>query len=115
MAQWNQCQLLIVFHYLWSYISGGHVYPKEELYLPDYSVYHNLSSIGRDLIGLASKYPNYIQLDDTYKSRQNRPQIMLRISDFTSSANGMPSNPETHDRKVRMKLFVQDVEFISFH
>ena len=103
MAQWIQCQLFIVIHYTWSYISGGHVYPKQELYLPDYSVYHNLSSIGRDLMGLAAKYPGYIQLDDTYRSRQNRPQIMLRVSDFSS---GVSSSKETQGQKVRVSGWV---------
>ena len=79
------------------------MYPKQELYLPDYSVYHNLSSIGRDLIGLAAKYPNYIQLDDMYRSRQNRPQIMLRVSDFAGrEAQGQKVRRKKERKKERM-------------
>ncbi|XP_078589693.1 carboxypeptidase B1-like [Branchiostoma floridae x Branchiostoma japonicum] len=61
------------------------VKPVKEKYLPDYTVYHNLTQVGAHIQELAQKFPAYLRLDTSYRSRNGRPQYVLRVSNFSGS------------------------------
>ncbi len=63
----------------------GNVLPKKELYFPDYNVYHNLSRIQSHLQDIVDYNSNYMRLDNIYRSRQSKPQLLVRITNFTDS------------------------------
>ncbi|XP_064622834.1 carboxypeptidase O-like [Lineus longissimus] len=64
---------------------GGDVKPRKELYTPDYNVYHNLTRIETHLTEIVDRNSNYMRLDKIYRSKENRPQLLLRISNFSGS------------------------------
>ena len=64
---------------------GGDVKPQQELYFPDYNVYHNLSQIEKHIEQLAILFPNFIRLERMYQSREKRSQLLLRFTNFTDS------------------------------
>lgn len=64
---------------------GGNVNPRPELYLPNYKVYHNISSLQKELNKLISKFPNYLQLDHRYVSRKSISQFVLHLKNFSQS------------------------------
>ena len=61
------------------------VKPQHERFLPDYSVYHNLSRIQSHLVDIVNTHPNFMSIDYMYKSRENSPQMLLRLTNFTDS------------------------------
>lgn len=67
---------------------SGDVKPQKETQLPDYSVYHNVSHIQLSLLRLTNRAPGYIQLISSFRSREGRPQLLLRITNFTNSQLG---------------------------
>ncbi len=84
------------------YIRAGDVNPRQELYTPDYDIYHNVSYIGQHLRHIASKFPNYIRLDEAYLSRNKYPQYLLHVTNFT---NYPPSGSfKTSDTKAKVLL-----------
>ena len=86
---WKQSLAYLLLPVLLSYglqkARGGNVNPRKEIYLPDYTVYHNLSSVQKHMLDIVNRNPSYIKLDWTYKSRHNRPQLFMRITNFTDN------------------------------
>ena len=74
---------LIILHIFC--VVGGDVKPREELYIPDYKLYHNLSAIVRDITALSEQYPKYLGLDNSFKSRGGHSQLLLHLTNFTES------------------------------
>lgn len=70
---------------LYGYVISRDVLPQNEIYLPDYSVYHNYSTIKYQLANLVNNNPQFIKADWTYRSKQDRPQILLHVSNFTAA------------------------------
>lgn len=77
----TRCLLITVI--LVETIRSGDVRPKKETRLPDYSVYHNVSQIQLALLKLTNRAPGYIRLISSFLSREGRPQLLLRITNFT--------------------------------
>ncbi|XP_070578847.1 carboxypeptidase A4-like [Ptychodera flava] len=63
----------------------GDVKPKTEIYLPDYSYYHNMQRLGQHLEEIVSRNPYYLKLEKDYISRQGRPQYIIRMTNFSDS------------------------------
>lgn len=63
------------------------VKPQKEKYEPDYFVYHNLTTIVLDLYEVVHKYGRYIIYRDEFKSKAGRPQLVIRISNFTTGTS----------------------------
>ena len=83
---------------------GGDVKPKHEKYIPDYSVYHNLSMIQSHLLQIAQRNPNYIKIDWTYQSRDGRPQILLHIRNFTETSISTASHSTVQIPRTKILL-----------
>uniref|UniRef100_A0A0B6YQ37 Peptidase M14 domain-containing protein n=1 Tax=Arion vulgaris TaxID=1028688 RepID=A0A0B6YQ37_9EUPU len=56
---------------------------QKEIYEPDYSVYHNLTSIVSDLTEIINKYRNFIIASHEFKSKNGHTQFLIRLSNFT--------------------------------
>jgi hypothetical protein len=92
---------LIVWIALVPISSSRDVSPQRELYLPDYSVYHNLSSIQSELETIAYRNPKFVHIDWAYASRELRPQMVLRVSNFSShgwTSTASESMPRSHQK-----------------
>lgn len=70
------------------YVLAGDVKPREERYIPNYKVYHNVSYIGQHLRQIVSRYPGFIKLDEAYYSRNQVPQYLLQVTNFTNYPPG---------------------------
>lgn len=76
-------QIVILCYTLLYYsVTCVDVKPQREIYVPNYNVYHNLTRIDKEVEYL-SKFPNYVKVYTQHKSRQNRYQYLLHISNFT--------------------------------
>lgn len=76
-------QIVILCYTLLFYsVACVDVEPQKEIYVPNYNVYHNLTRIGKEVEYLL-KFPNYVKVYTHHKSRQNRQQYLLHISNFT--------------------------------
>ncbi|RUS84504.1 hypothetical protein EGW08_007743 [Elysia chlorotica] len=64
--------------------AGVDVQPQEERYEPDYTCYHNVSSIETELRLLSMRHAGFIQLNNDYRSRAGHSQLVLRMSNFSS-------------------------------
>ena len=62
---------------------AGDVKPQRENYTPDYAIYHNVSRILSHLQTIANRFQKYVHLDLSFRSRLQRPQPVLRITNFT--------------------------------
>ena len=85
-------------------INAGDVKPKREIYVPNYNIYHNLSNIQSHLEAIAAVHPNYIQLDPVYKSRYNRPQMLVRVTNYSDSTRGLLGSDTISVPKVKVLL-----------
>lgn len=73
------------FHILFLETIGGDVKPRPELYIPNYKIYHNLSSLNKEIKRLTTRNPNYIHLSETYVSRNKASQLVLHLKNFSQS------------------------------
>ena len=62
---------------------AGNVEPREEIYLPNYQIYHNFSTITRDITAIAKQYPSFIKLDNSFTSRSGHSQLLLHVTNST--------------------------------
>ncbi|CAG5114649.1 unnamed protein product [Candidula unifasciata] len=61
---------------------------QKENYTPDYSFYHNVTSIVSHMTKIVNKYGKYINLKDEFRSKAGHSQLVIRISNFTSEKSG---------------------------
>ena len=59
------------------------VKPQTELYLPNYDIYHNLTSLERRVEEFAEKFPSFVHLDHSFRSRLGRSQMLLHVTNFS--------------------------------
>ena len=85
-------------------VNAGDVRPKQEIYIPNYKIYHNLSTIQKHLEAISAMYPNFIQLDPMYKSRNNRPQMLVRVTNYSDSTRSLLESNTTPVPKVKIPL-----------
>ena len=76
------CLLIIVTVVKWIHVTAFDVLPQKELYTPDYTVYHNLSTISSELAKIVASNPQYVQHFKEYTSRQGRLQHVIHVSNF---------------------------------
>lgn len=57
---------------------------QREIYEPDYTVYHNVTSIVSEMTDIVNKYGKYIIRSDEFRSKSGHSQLLIRISNFTS-------------------------------
>ncbi|GFS24783.1 carboxypeptidase A1-like [Elysia marginata] len=69
---------------LFTQIAGVDVQPQKEKYEPNYTYYHNVSSIESVFRSLVAKHSDFIQLNNDYKSSGGRSQLVLRMTNFSS-------------------------------
>lgn len=103
--------LIVSLFLLFSSIQGIDVKPQKELYVPNYKFYHNLKLID-DEIQYLLKFPNYVKLYSQYRSRQNRPQYLLHICNFTEIRRKKPQILFSYGEHAREFLPVESA--ISF-
>lgn len=77
--------VLISFAMCASVCAARDVHAQKELYTPDYSIYHNLSTIQNHVFKIVEKNKKYMKLIKDYKSRENIPQLLLHITNFEGS------------------------------
>ena len=96
------------------FLLGVDVKPQKERYLPDYKKYHNLSSLEKELRQLVNRNSNYMRLDyEGFKSRQQRSQLVLHLSNFTGrSFNQISSYQEVPRIKVLFSYGEHAREFL---
>ena len=58
------------------------VLPQKEKYIPDYSVYQNLSSINAEVVKIVNKNPSYIRYLKEYSSKKGQTQNVIYASNF---------------------------------
>ncbi|XP_076350829.1 carboxypeptidase A2-like isoform X3 [Tachypleus tridentatus] len=89
----EKCMLFVMMCFSWA-IGISNTALRNEKYLPDYNVYHNLSKIYSEISDIVERNPSYMQLDNTYVSRHGRSQLLLHIANFSDSheptENGQP-------------------------
>lgn len=99
------CLTLTVLCCILGAVYSRDVQPQKETYVPDYDVYHNLSQIQKHLFSIVQHNPNYLKLDWSYTSREKRPQLLLRMTNFTDGkSHGTLANLEPGVGKVRILL-----------
>lgn len=77
--------ILSSFFSLFLQTFGGDVEPRPELYIPNYKIYHNLSSLNKEITRLVAQNPNYIHLNEKYLSRNKASQFVLHLKNFSQS------------------------------
>ncbi|PIK33128.1 putative carboxypeptidase A1 isoform X1 [Apostichopus japonicus] len=77
--------ILSSFFSLFLQTFGGDVKPRPELYIPNYKIYHNLSSLNKEITRLVAQNPNYIHLNEKYLSRNKASQFVLHLKNFSQS------------------------------
>lgn len=102
--------LIVSLFLLFSSIQGIDVKPQKELYVPNYRFYHNLKLID-DEIQYLLKFPNYVKLFSQYRSRQNRPQYLLHICNFTEIRRKKPQILFSYGEHAREFLPVESAIF----
>ena len=68
--------------------------PQKETQLPNYTIYHNVSHLQVSLLALTNRAPRYIRLISSFRSREGRPQLLLRITNFTQSGTSLHSSAD---------------------
>lgn len=68
-----------------SFTISINVDPQQEVYVPDYTKYHNLTNIAAHLHQTSAKYNDFIQIEYGYTSRNQQPQMLTRITNFSYS------------------------------
>lgn len=58
------------------------VKPQKEKFTPNYSFYHNITGLERKIKALSNRYPDWMKVDLNYKSRNDRPQFLIHVTDF---------------------------------
>ncbi len=86
---------ILLFSSICSVTLAGDVKPRIEHYRPDYMVYHNLSAIQRHLERLAASHPGYMELEPGYRSRHNRSQLLLRLTNYSDTFRGLLAAEKT--------------------
>ena len=84
MLRDNLVYLSSITVFILSLSAGVDVQPQQERYEPDYSYYHNVSSMEAELRLLVMKHAGLIQLNNDYRSRAGHSQLVLRMSNFSS-------------------------------
>ncbi|GFO34912.1 carboxypeptidase a1-like [Plakobranchus ocellatus] len=69
--------------------AGADVKPQKENYEPDYTTYHNVSSLETEIQRLTKRYSDFIQLNNNYKSSAGQSQLVFRVSNFSSIAGSL--------------------------
>ncbi|KAL8622849.1 hypothetical protein ACOMHN_026970 [Nucella lapillus] len=99
-CRWTQIDTTIVVLILtWNCAFALDVKPQEEIYTPDYTVYHNLTHTAQHLRKLGSKYTEIIHIDWSYKSRNGLPQLLARITNFSLPTSKSGQNVYVEDSK----------------
>ncbi|ESO96431.1 hypothetical protein LOTGIDRAFT_159841 [Lottia gigantea] len=81
------------------------VNPQHERYLPDYTKYHNLSRIQDHISDLTRNNPSYMSISRRFRSKEGRPQMLLHLTNFSSSQSVPHSYPHTqHVPKIKILL-----------
>lgn len=82
------------------------VLPQTENYLPDYTYYHNLTSIQSTIKAYAVNFNNFIKIDWSYTSRNSLPQLVAHMTNISKNLAVSLSSPKrfTVHRKVRILL-----------
>ncbi|EDV21753.1 uncharacterized protein TRIADDRAFT_59794 [Trichoplax adhaerens] len=89
----------------------GDVKPRQELYYPDYNIYHNYKTTKELIITLADNFKDYIRLDLSYVSRLGEPQLLVRVTNFTHLKKQNITNYWRNDSsKKRVKLLISSGE-----
>lgn len=76
--------LSVVTLTLFTQSSGVDVEPQKEKYEPNYSYYHNMSSLEAELCSLARENEDFIQITNDYKSSSGLSQLVFRMTNFSS-------------------------------
>lgn len=66
---------------------GIDVKPQQEVYVPDYHFYHNMSSLENTIQDIVYRNSHYMRLDSGYRSRMGRSQLVIHITNFTGSTS----------------------------
>ena len=74
------------------------VKPQKENFIPDYSVYHNLSSISISVEQFVKNNPSFVRSEKKYLSREGRNQYLIHMTNFTNYDQITSSN--------RLKIFL---------
>ena len=101
--------MLLLYNVSWllgipTCIYGNNVLPQKEKYLPDYEIYHNTSRIQAHLEDIVSRNPNYFRIDWMYTSRQGRPQLVVRVTNFTDSHSIRVTSENVPSTKLKVLL-----------
>ena len=79
--------IFTVWAFLFNLCSAIDVKAQKERYVPDYSIYHNLSSLQREITDIVNRNPNFMKIEKEYESRDKISQLVLHITNFTGSTN----------------------------
>lgn len=86
---------------------------QKEKYIPNYSIYHNLSMFQREITQIVNRNPNYMKIKKQYESRNKLSQFVLHITNFTGSTNNKITKfTENHRLKLLFAYGVHAREFL---
>lgn len=81
------CAFVTVFILVFNQCYSRDVLPQKETYLPNYSIYHNLSRIHSEVRNIARKHLSYVHVNWKFTSRNGISQPVLRVTNFTHNSN----------------------------
>lgn len=86
--------IILVLFYPPSCVNALDVQSQKEVYLPDYTHYHDLQRMAADLHQTMEKYSDFMQIDYGYTSRNQDSQILVRLTDFSESCTNLVGSDE---------------------
>ncbi|KAK6180999.1 hypothetical protein SNE40_008948 [Patella caerulea] len=96
--------IVTTWNFLPDFMYSFDVNPQTEAYIPDYNHYHNLTAITSNIADIVAKNPSFMRIDWSYKSKENRPQILLHITNFTGSVSHSAHTLQEAVPKIRVLL-----------
>lgn len=86
---------------------------QKERYVPDYTIYHNVSMLQMEITRIVQENPNYMKIDRQYKSRDKLSQLVLHVTNFTGSTkNQITRFTENSRLKILFSYGVHAREFL---
>lgn len=96
--------LILIFYIFVPYMADNGISPRKEKYLPDYNHYHNMSQIYIHLNEIIERNPQYMHLDNSFKSREGFSQLLIHIANFSDSRMTFMNKPFYLSSKVKVLL-----------
>lgn len=96
---WSPSIILLLL-FLLACIVGLDVKSQKEVYIPDYTYYHDLQRIAADLHQTMERHSNFMMVDYGYTSRDQDSQLFVRLANFSTPTNFVGSDEGESKKKL---------------